>query len=92
MWMRSSKVQRGRQCIVPEVSRTYHFGSSRSVNVNPYFQRTYFGRHAFYNPNSVANGASAGSHSGGNGGEYDDRGGLIRFKNIDKFVITKIKL
>ncbi|XP_015373420.1 PREDICTED: protein O-linked-mannose beta-1,2-N-acetylglucosaminyltransferase 1-like isoform X2 [Diuraphis noxia] len=84
MWMRSTKVQRGRQCIVPEVSRTYHFGSSRSVNVNPYFQRTYFGRHAFYNPTAATNGASAGSHSGGAGGEYDDGGGLIRFKNIDK--------
>jgi len=86
MWMRSTKVQRGRQCIVPEGSRTFHFGSSRSVNVNPYFQRTYFGRHAFYNPNSATNGASAGSHSGGTGGEYDDGGGLIRFKNIDKSV------
>lgn len=85
MWMRTSKVQRGRQCIVPEVSRTYHFGSSRAVNVNPFFQRTYFGRHAFYNYNNAANaGTNTGSNSGGTGGEYDDGGGLIRFKNINK--------
>lgn len=85
MWMRTSKVQRGRQCIVPEVSRTYHFGSSRAVNVNPYFQRTYFGRHAFYNHNIAASaGVNTGSNSGGTGGEYDDAGGLIRFKNINK--------
>lgn len=83
--MRSNKIQRGRQCLVPEVSRTYHFGSSRSVNVNPYFQRTYFSRHAFYNYNN-GNGAGFGSNSGGTGGEYEDGGGLIHFKNIDKSV------
>lgn len=81
--MRTSKVQRGRQCVVPEVSRTFHFGSSRAVNVNPYFQHTYFGRHAFYNRNVAAN---AESNSGGTGGEYDDGNGLVKFKNLDKFV------
>lgn len=87
MWMRTSRVQRGRQCVVPEVSRTYHFGSSRAVNVNPLFQHTYFGRHAFYNYNNNAADLSAGSHSGGTGGEYDDGRGLIRFKHINKLVI-----
>lgn len=87
MWMRTSRVQRGRQCIVPEVSRTYHFGSSRAINVNPYFQRTYFSHHAFYNyNNAVTNGVGIGS-SGGNGGEYDEGGGLIHFKNLEKFVL-----
>jgi len=81
MWMRTSRVQRGRQCVVPEVSRTFHFGSSRAVNVNPYFQHTYFGRHAFYNRNAAAE-----SDSGGTGGEYSDGKGLIRFKNLDKLV------
>lgn len=87
MWMRTNRVQRGRQCVVPEVSRTYHFGSSRAVNVNPYFQRSYFDHHAFYNYNNIAvNGISVGSSSGGTGGEYDNGGGLIRFKDIDKLV------
>lgn len=84
MWMRTSRVQRGRQCVVPEVSRTYHFGSSRAVNVNPFFQRTYFERHAFYN-SSNSNGINTGL-SGGTGGENDNRGGLIHFKNINKLV------
>lgn len=89
MWMRSNKIQRGRQCVVPEVSRTYHFGSSRAVNVNPYFQRTYFGRHAFYNYNNGIK-TSFGSNSGGTGGEYEDGGGLIHFKNIEKLVYSNI--
>lgn len=83
--MRTSRVQRGRQCVVPEVSRTFHFGSSRAVNVNPYFQHEYFGHHAFYNRNA-AGGANAESNSGGTGGEYFDGKGLIRFKNLDKLV------
>lgn len=88
MWMRTSRVQRGRQCVVPEVSRTYHFGSSRAVNVNPYFQRTYFGRHAFYNYNNVAANEMNNRFSDGNGGKYDDGGGLIHFKDIDKLVVV----
>lgn len=83
MWMRSSKVQRGRQCIVPEVSRTYHFGSSRAINVHPYFQRIYFGHHAFYNYNVAID---TRHNSGVTGGKYDDGGGLIRFQNINKSV------
>jgi len=84
--MRTSRVQRGRQCVVPEVSRTYHFGSSRAVNVNPFFQRTYFERHAFYNYNSsITNEINIGFSDETNG-ENDNRGGLIHFKNIDKLV------
>lgn len=86
MWMRTSRVQRGRQCVVPEVSRTYHFGSSRAVNVNPFFQRTYFERHAFYNNSSITNEINT-ELSGETGGENDNRGGLIHFKNIDKLVL-----
>lgn len=89
MWMRTSRVQRGRQCVVPEVSRTYHFGSSHAVNVNPYFQRKYFGRHAFYNSNNPRR-ISVSSNSGGTGGEYDDGRGLIRFKNLNKLVYHTI--
>lgn len=89
MWMRTNRVQRGRQCVVPEVSRTFHFGSSRAVNVNPYFQHAYFGHHAFYNRNTAASGTNAESNSGGTGGEYDIGKGLIKFKNLDKLVYTK---
>ncbi|KAG8315216.1 Protein O-linked-mannose beta-1,2-N-acetylglucosaminyltransferase 1 [Homalodisca vitripennis] len=46
MWMRMAEVRKGRECIVPEVSRTYHFGSS-GLNMNSYFQDTYFKTHSF---------------------------------------------
>lgn len=46
MWMRLGEVRRGRECIVPDVSRTYHFGSS-GLNMNSYFQDTYFKKHSF---------------------------------------------
>lgn len=82
MWMRSSKIQRGRQCIVPEVSRTYHFGSSRAINVHPYFQRIYFDHHAFYNYNVATD---ARSNSSGTDSNYYDGSGLIRFQNINKY-------
>lgn len=86
MWMRTSRVQRGRQCIVPEVSRTYHFGSSRAVNVNPYFQRTYFDHHAFYRYSAESSEINSNANSGKTVGEYDDGKGLIRFKDIHKLV------
>lgn len=46
MWMRMTEVRKGRECVVPEVSRTYHFGSS-GLNMNSYFQDTYFKSHSF---------------------------------------------
>ncbi|XP_040578926.1 protein O-linked-mannose beta-1,2-N-acetylglucosaminyltransferase 1 [Lepeophtheirus salmonis] len=46
MWMRLSGIRKGRECIVPDVSRTYHFGSS-GLNMNSYFQDVYFKKHAF---------------------------------------------
>lgn len=46
MWMRLPDVRKGRECIVPDVSRTYHFGSS-GLNMNSYFQDVYFKKHAF---------------------------------------------
>ena len=33
-----------RECIIPDVSRTYHFGMS-GTNTNPYFQEAYFSKH-----------------------------------------------
>ncbi|KAL1130280.1 hypothetical protein AAG570_013218 [Ranatra chinensis] len=46
MWMRMPEVRKGRECIIPEVSRTFHFGSS-GINMNSYFQETYFKTHSF---------------------------------------------
>jgi len=46
MWMRLSDVRQGRECIIPDVSRTYHFGSS-GLNMNSYFHNIYFNKHSF---------------------------------------------
>lgn len=46
MWIRTDAVRRGRECIIPDVSRTYHFGAV-GTNINSYFQRQYFTKHAF---------------------------------------------
>ena len=46
MWIRTPAIRRARECLVPELSRTYHFGSS-GTNVNSYFQSQYFAKHAF---------------------------------------------
>ncbi|KJE96186.1 O-linked-mannose beta-1,2-N-acetylglucosaminyltransferase 1 [Capsaspora owczarzaki ATCC 30864] len=44
MWMRLPTNRKGRECIIPDISRTYHFGAS-GVNMNYYFQKAYFGNH-----------------------------------------------
>jgi len=41
MWMRSQSVRRDRECVVPDVPRTYHFGST-GLNMNVYFYEKYF--------------------------------------------------
>ena len=46
MWMRLGDVRRGRECIIPDVSRTFHFGSS-GLNMNSYFHDVYFSKHSF---------------------------------------------
>lgn len=46
MWIRVESVRKGRECIIPDISRTYHFGST-GTNINSYFQRQYFSKHAF---------------------------------------------
>ena len=46
MWMRLEDVRKGRECIVPDVSRTFHFGS-QGLNMNSYFHDQYFKKHAF---------------------------------------------
>lgn len=46
MWIRTSLIRKERECIIPDVSRTFHFGSM-GTNINSYFQRQYFSKHAF---------------------------------------------
>ncbi|XP_013781473.2 protein O-linked-mannose beta-1,2-N-acetylglucosaminyltransferase 1-like [Limulus polyphemus] len=52
MWMRLPDIRKGRECVVPDVSRTYHFGSS-GLNMNSYFQDVYFKKHAFNTQPSI---------------------------------------
>lgn len=44
MWMRMPEQRQERECIIPDVSRTFHFGA-QGVNMNDYFQDTYFAKH-----------------------------------------------
>lgn len=48
MWMRKPKIRRARECIVPDVPRTYHFGAF-GLNMNSYFQDVYFRQRALNN-------------------------------------------
>ncbi|XP_012936070.1 protein O-linked-mannose beta-1,2-N-acetylglucosaminyltransferase 1 [Aplysia californica] len=45
MWMRSGAIRKNRECVIPDISRTYHFGS-KGLNMNPYFQEVYFKKHS----------------------------------------------
>ena len=44
VWKAHLLISLHRECIIPDVSRTYHFGNS-GTNVNPYFQEAYFKKH-----------------------------------------------
>lgn len=46
IWMRLKYIMKGRECIVPDVSRTYHFGSN-GLNMNSHFHDNYFKKHSF---------------------------------------------
>ena len=45
MWIRSAKLK-GRECIIPDVSRTFHFGS-KGLHMSQFFHELYFEEHAF---------------------------------------------
>eukprot|EP00112_Aurelia_sp_Birch-Aquarium-sp1_P004363 Seg1493.5 transcript_id=Seg1493.5/GoldUCD/mRNA.D3Y31 product="Protein O-linked-mannose beta-1 2-N-acetylglucosaminyltransferase 1" protein_id=Seg1493.5/GoldUCD/D3Y31 len=45
MWMRMDSNKKGRECIIPDISRTYHFGA-KGLNMNTAFQDIYFSKHA----------------------------------------------
>jgi beta-1,2-N-acetylglucosaminyltransferase len=46
MWMRVADIRKERECVIPDISRTYHFGSS-GLNMNSYFHHIYFDKHSF---------------------------------------------
>ena len=52
VWVRTPEVFRGRECLIPDVSRTFHFGTS-GLNMFPYFQDLYFLNHAFNTKQNV---------------------------------------
>ena len=45
LWMRQPEQRKGRECIIPDISRTFHFGA-KGLNVNPFMQDVYFMAHA----------------------------------------------
>eukprot|EP00126_Sphaerothecum_destruens_P007297 Sdes_comp19788_c0_seq1m11876 len=55
MWMRMPQIRKQRECIIPDVSRTFHFGAS-GLNVNYYFQEAYF------NSRLISNNSNASLH------------------------------
>ncbi|XP_052415765.1 protein O-linked-mannose beta-1,2-N-acetylglucosaminyltransferase 1 [Carassius gibelio] len=46
MWMRMPEQRKGRECVIPDVSRSYHFGIV-GLNMNGYFHEVYFKKHKF---------------------------------------------
>lgn len=44
IWMRASFNRKGRECIIPDISRTYHFGG-KGLNVGGAMQALYFEKH-----------------------------------------------
>ena len=43
--MRGAANRKGRECIIPDISRTYHFGA-KGLNVGGFMQTIYFQKHA----------------------------------------------
>ncbi|XP_066918006.1 protein O-linked-mannose beta-1,2-N-acetylglucosaminyltransferase 1-like [Clytia hemisphaerica] len=52
MWMRMNVNRKDRECIVPDVPRTFHFGS-KGLNVNPYFQSIHFNNRRLNNQSGI---------------------------------------
>ena len=48
IWMRKDENRKGRECIIPDVSRTYHFGA-KGLNINRDDQNRYFKSRALNN-------------------------------------------
>ncbi|XP_058945589.1 protein O-linked-mannose beta-1,2-N-acetylglucosaminyltransferase 1 [Pocillopora verrucosa] len=45
IWMRGNHNRKGRECIIPDISRTYHFGG-KGLNVGGHMQARYFAKHS----------------------------------------------
>lgn len=41
VWIRQPRILKGRDCVIPDLSRSYHIGT-KGVNVHPFFQKAYF--------------------------------------------------
>ena len=52
MWMRLPSIIKGRECIIPDISRTYHFGA-KGLNVGSFMQNIYFKHHALNKETNV---------------------------------------
>ncbi|XP_066962133.1 protein O-linked-mannose beta-1,2-N-acetylglucosaminyltransferase 1-like [Macrobrachium rosenbergii] len=52
MWMRLQDQRRGRECLLPEVPRTAHFGT-HGAHLTAYFQSKYFSQYAFNSQSNV---------------------------------------
>jgi len=52
MWIRHKDIRKGRECIIPDVPRAYHFGET-GVNMNSYFFQLYFKTHAINTKSNV---------------------------------------
>lgn len=45
VWMRKPSIRKARDCLIPDISRSYHFGEN-GMNVNEAIQQAYFRHHA----------------------------------------------
>lgn len=45
-WLRQPEIRKNRECIIPDYSRTFHFGT-KGLNMNTNFHDKYFRNHAF---------------------------------------------
>ena len=52
MWMRMEGNKKGRECIIPDISRTYHFGA-KGLNVGSFMQQIYFKKHSLNKERNV---------------------------------------
>ena len=51
-WMRLDTIRKGRECIIPDISRTYHFGA-KGLHINTKIQDTYFKKHTLNTATSI---------------------------------------
>ena len=52
VWLRQDEFLKGRDCIIPEISRTFHRGI-RGLNMDELFHELYFKHHALNNVTGV---------------------------------------